>query len=351
MSSLLAHLATRFPRFLDENLASEALVYIVNKNTTFREAFTNQFVSDPNSSRPTRYITQAVGDDLERPDIIGQTDGIGAQIIIEAKFLAGLTENQPVAYFQRLSRHPNATLAFLVPESRVASLWRELEARFNMEEVDLSPVQRMSDGCWQASFDDGRRFLVVSWRHVLAALATHADGIADKETASDIAQLNGLAELMDGEAFIPLRPEELTDHHVARRILNLGDLAQSIAKQLIAEEVSPELSSSGGRLSATIGPKIGHYVELDGAVGAVIFDPEAWVKHKTSPIWLRFEDDPKGNLELARKRLRDSGKENSADLQGKTVWLPIPLLPAVERQQVIDSAVAHIAKIFHIPRG
>ena len=347
MSSLLAHLATLFPGFPAENLATEALAYIVNKRTSFREAFTDQFVSDPNSSRPTRYTTQAVGDGLARPDIIGQTDGIDEQIIIEAKFLAGLTENQPVAYFRRLSPHPNATLAFLVPESRVASLWRELEDRFNKEKVNLSPVQRMSDGCWQASFDDGRRFLVLSWRHVLAALATHADEIADDETASDIAQLNGLAELMDGEAFIPLRPEELTDHHVARRILNLGDLAQSIAKQLIAEEVSPERSPRG-RLIESRGPN-GHYVELNGAVGAVIFDPAAWAEHKTSPIWLRFVDDPGGNLQVARELLRDSGKENSAVHQGKTVWLPIPLLPAVEQQQVIDSAVAHIAKIFHIP--
>ncbi len=348
MSSLLAHLATLFPGFPAENLATEALAYIVNKRTSFREAFTDQFVSDPNSSRPTRYITQAAGDGLARPDIIGQTDGIDEQIIIEAKFKAPLTKNQPVAYFRRLPDHPNATLAFLVPESRVASLWRELEARFNMEEVDLSPVQRMSDGCWQASFDDGRRFLVVSWRHVLAALATHADEIADNETASDIAQLSGLAERMDREAFMPFRPEELTDHHVDRRRQDFGDLAKCIAKQLIANGYSPK-ESSGGRLSATTGPKIGHYVQLAGAVGAVIFDPEAWAKHKTSPIWLRFEDDPKGNLELARKRLGDSGKENSADVQGKTVWLPIPLLPAVERQQVIDSAVAHIAKIFHIP--
>ena len=344
MSSLFAHLATLFPGFPAENLATEALAYIVNRRTSFREAFTDQFVSDPNSSRPTRYITQAVGGGPERPDIIGQTDGIGAQIIIEAKFLAGLTENQPVAYFRRLSPHPNATLAFLVPESRVASLWRELEARFNMEEVDLSPVQRMSDGCWQASFDDGRRFLVVSWRHVLAALAAHADEIADNETASDIAQLSGLAERMDCEAFMPFRPEELTDHHVDRRRQDFGDLAKSIAKQLIANGHSPKESSGGLLKVSHRGPQTGHYVQLAGAVGAVIFDP-----YKKSPIWLRFEDNPKGNLQVAQERLRDSGKKNNAVDQGKTVWLPIPLCPAVERQQVIDSAVAHIAKIFDIP--
>ncbi len=344
MSSLLAHLATLFPGFPAENLATEALAYIVNKRTSFREAFTDQFVSDPNSSRPTRYTTQAVGDGLARPDIIGQTDGIDEQIIIEAKFLAGLTENQPVAYFRRLSPHPNATLAFLVPESRVASLWRELDARFNMEEVDLSPVQRMSDGCWQASFDDGRRFLVVSWRHVLAALATHADKIADNETASDIAQLSGLAERMDREAFMPFRPEELTDHHVDRRRQDFGDLAKCIAKQLIANGYSRKESSGGLLKVSHRGPQTGHYVQLAGAVGAVIFDP-----YKTSPIWLRFEDNPKGNLQVAQERLRDSGKKNNAVDQGKTVWLPIPLCPAAERQQVIDSAVAHIAKIFDIP--
>ena len=47
-------------------------------------------------------------------------------MLIEAKFWAGLTDNQPIAYLERLPSNTPSALLFIAPTARLEILWNEL---------------------------------------------------------------------------------------------------------------------------------------------------------------------------------------------------------------------------------
>ena len=47
-------------------------------------------------------------------------------MLIEAKFRAGLTDNQPMAYLKRLPANTPSALLFVAPAARLTTLWNEL---------------------------------------------------------------------------------------------------------------------------------------------------------------------------------------------------------------------------------
>ena len=60
--------------------------------------------------------TQATGEEGERPDLAGFDRNGRERVLVEAKFWAGLTDNQPIAYLERLpANRPGALLFDLDP--------------------------------------------------------------------------------------------------------------------------------------------------------------------------------------------------------------------------------------------
>ena len=70
--------------------------------------------------------TQATGKEGERPDLAGFDRDGRERVLIEAKFWAGLTGNQPVAYLERLPANTPSALLFVAPAARLETLWNEL---------------------------------------------------------------------------------------------------------------------------------------------------------------------------------------------------------------------------------
>jgi hypothetical protein len=94
-TSLFGHLALRFASH-PENLATEALAYILAESPTGRNAFVDflgTFVEG--LPRDFTFRTQATGEGNEIPDLVGIDDLAHEVVIAEAKFWAGLTDNQP----------------------------------------------------------------------------------------------------------------------------------------------------------------------------------------------------------------------------------------------------------------
>src|SRR4051812_11464475 len=122
MDTLLAHLAFRRLTSQTEDLATEALAYLLSQSESARGAV-KRHVERFGGNLPDQlvYVTQSVGEHEERPDLVGQTrDGVEL-LLLEAKFWASLTENQPVTYLKRLP--PGGILLFVVPEARIPSTW------------------------------------------------------------------------------------------------------------------------------------------------------------------------------------------------------------------------------------
>ncbi len=133
--SLFGHLTGMFSSH-PENVATEALNYILNHSSVAQRAFL-QFVAQANVELPDTLLfrTQAVGDDDAIPDLVG-TDSEARQVfLIEAKFWAGLTDNQPVTYLKRLPSQADGLLLFIAPALRFDTLWTELLRRCKNEDV------------------------------------------------------------------------------------------------------------------------------------------------------------------------------------------------------------------------
>ena len=99
---LFGHLASRFSTH-PENLATEAVAFIVNRSPAMREALRRLFGwTGIELPRLARFRSQAGDDQGNIPDLVG-LDTMGAErLFIENKFWAGLTENQPAGYLERL---------------------------------------------------------------------------------------------------------------------------------------------------------------------------------------------------------------------------------------------------------
>jgi hypothetical protein len=111
---VLAHLALRFASH-PENLATEALAFILKgseaASTVFIELLRSRGVSLP---RILTFETQQVGTDSAIPDMNGSDDSGILRVIVENKFWAGLTDNQPVAYLKRLPSSQSAALGGVI---------------------------------------------------------------------------------------------------------------------------------------------------------------------------------------------------------------------------------------------
>ena len=115
-----------------EDIAVEALGYILSNSEYARLALT-EFVGDGGITIDdiNRVQTQDVGETLERPDIAFRNTQGEKHLLIEAKFGAVLTENQPLGYLRRRPCQEQVVLLFVSPDCRVDSLWQELLERLN----------------------------------------------------------------------------------------------------------------------------------------------------------------------------------------------------------------------------
>ncbi len=137
--TLLAHLSRR--RHGSENLATEALEYIL-RHPQVADAFDRHLRQvAPNLPPLVRYQTQVSGgDDTGIRDLIGTTVSNTNPFVLEVKFGAPLTPNQPVTYLKALAKGDEPSLLlFLVPRTNVSGLWPRLLRRCAEADLQLEP--------------------------------------------------------------------------------------------------------------------------------------------------------------------------------------------------------------------
>jgi hypothetical protein len=155
-----------------------------------------------------------------RPDLVA-TDDLGSErLIIEAKFWANLTGNQPSAYLTRLAPAQPSLLLVVAPQVRLATLWTDLLANLTSPgawaaiEGTATVPSAPSDtppatGRYVRRLPNMHVLALASWRAVLDAVDERLHAAGEMARAADLAQLRALTERMDQRAFIPLRAEDL----------------------------------------------------------------------------------------------------------------------------------------------
>lgn len=226
MQSLLGQFYNRI-RGSQEDIASEGLVYILKQSLASRKvinqivkANTNLMFSD------LSYQTQNVGKDLERPDISGQDETGKEVLLIEAKFWASLTHNQPNGYLKRLK--DNTVLMFLVPTLRTRTVFEEVKYRILQENEDLeidtenlSLVIRSSQ----------KHIIIKSWNEVLNSIKSKVEQTNNINLLSDLNQIIGLCETIDRNSFQPITDEDLSPK-IPKNINSYYEIVDKVVDEL-----------------------------------------------------------------------------------------------------------------------
>jgi hypothetical protein len=222
--SLLSVLADRFVS-QKENLATEALIFIMNKSEVARTSVNNIIRAIDSRINPNLIFRtqQTNSEDNAIPDIVGyDTDNVGT-CIIEAKFWAGLTDNQPVTYIGELPADKPALLIFLCPEKRTSTLWLELLERLRNVGISFDELESKESAFRHAKISEHHSLALITWESLLSSISDDINLKGDVAVKSDLDQLIGLCNRMNSEAFLPVSSEEISPQF-ARRNIQFADL-------------------------------------------------------------------------------------------------------------------------------
>jgi hypothetical protein len=203
--TLLSHIASNFIKEY-ENVANSSISYLLNKYPSAREAL-SAILGIP---VPDYYFTEVATQSNGRPDVVGKDKDNNIIVIIEGKFWASLTDNQPNNYLKELSE--KGRLLFLVPEFRKESLKNQIKNRL---------------GYWD------ERIETFSWKYFLSSIRGINEKNYSSELDSDLTQLDNLCKKMDKEGLAPLSNSDLDPIH-GRLIYNFVNLIEE-CKLLLKE--------------------------------------------------------------------------------------------------------------------
>ena len=347
--TLFAHIARTFGPHT-ENIAVEALGHILSSSEECRHALGGMLrTGGADIGRISDVRTQAIGGKGERPDLACRDEHDEKRALIEAKFWAGLTESQPVAYLKSLPQDKPTALLFVAPAQRFETLWSELHRQVKDKMKGIEPVPVVEEaGLRSAAAGGDRRLMLTSWAALLNRMASHASAAGDSLAEANIQQLLGLTRREDADAFLPLRPEELGPEF-PRRIRQLADLVDdATVRACEAGWVSTE-----GLQKTPWRDGYGRYVRIVGDLGASAWfgvNFHSWASGGDTPLWLIFEK--RHGLKAykeARDRLKPLIKKNPPLSDwGDGMSVPISLPVGVEYEAVLDTVVARLKCIHQL---
>ena len=259
---------------------------------------------------------------------------------IEAKFWAGLTENQPVKYLNGLPKDRQSALLFVAPEARLETLWAELQRLSESAGIYLNP--NLIKGSIRSATADQNHLLLTSWRLLLSSIEAHADNNKEASIVADIRQLQGLCERMDSEAFLPMSPDE-SGPEFPKRILNLNSLVEK------AVERAKEDGFVNRTQKTTTEQYIGRYIWFGQERVWFGVSFYLWAKHRETPVWLTVGWHSTNIAELRRvlEPLRQKDPPEVIDIDEGwpytgTMNIPIYIKTGVEYDEVLDVVVKQL---------
>ena len=355
--SLLGDLAYKFGGA--ETTATEALGYILSRSdaadaarNALRDTIRTVGVDVGQIARAATEVEIEVAGKPARVDLVGFDEGNAKRALIEVKFWAGLTENQPNTYLKELLENPNdepSTLLFVAPVLRQETLWPELLRLAGAGGVSLTNVTSAA-GLKSAAVNGGPHHLMLtSWLHLLEKLSA-ATGDPEKE----IRQLQGLCAQQDRAAFLPLRAGEMGPDF-SKRAIDLHYLYNDVIKRLREQKIA----GFKGLAASKFGPNYGRFVHLGDDSNGGITDG-AWVgvnyewgaQRRETLFWVMLGfgyRDPK--IEEIRERLAAAQRQDGLDyINAEHAKWPVSLVPihlpaGVEYDHVLDSVVGQIRNI------
>jgi hypothetical protein len=265
-------------------------------------------------------------------------------VLIEAKFEAGLTPNQPVGYLRQL--RDSGLLLFVAPEFRLEQLWGLLERdclkqALRFEEAVPKVLQ------FEANID-GRYLGLVSWGQLLDHLLQVAREGHDEMVSSALYELKGMCGHVESEIFRPFKREELTDLSFVRRLKDFERLVEWVVDKAAQREIlRREFADS----------RVGYcgvYAYMGMLRTFVSVDFDRWRRCGFGTVWLDFKletvagsQEVRDGISTLRTELAFFVPRDPRLLQESKSWMAIPLSlePGLEKSDLIHSLVSQIEKV------
>jgi len=303
--SLLSYIASNFIKEY-ENVANSSIAYLLNKYVPARTIL-KHILND--NKVPNFYETELSIKSNGRLDIAGKNSDGQISVIIEGKFWANLTDNQPVNYLKELNEDGN--LLFLAPERRIESL--KLEVNKRTKEVDS-------------------RIRYISWNEILNLIDQENKKDFDRNLDSDILQLKELCKKMDEEGMPPLSESDLSpmNGRIQYQFANLIDDCNRLIRKWD--------ESNFKRLNSTpTKDGYGFYFRAYGFGCNLCFSSEDWfLKESHTPFWLYIVDEDFNEDKQIYHYLKEYDIENTYNDYAS---LGIQLKAGWDKNQIVEHIV------------
>ena len=304
--SLLSHIAGSFISQY-ENVANSSIAYLLNNYNQARIALEKSL--ELHTIQSIRFVTEFGTRENGRPDVTGIDANGSKLVIIEGKFWANLTSNQPSNYINELS--PEGKILFLAPEKRKDSLCIQINKRIG--------------------FADNQNLIsVFSWKEFIEKIEHENTKDPDIYLTSDLSQLKALCERMDVEGMPPLSASDL-DPMNGRISYQLADLIDNCREVMINW---PETDFKGVRAVANKSG-YGFYFKMHGFGCQLMFSTYHWYTTKSStPYWISI-----GNSDFKRDDsivniIRHLNSDNAYEDQ-PTGTYGIVLSPGMDKNETV----------------
>jgi len=301
MDTIFSHIIQKRFSQVNEDVATDALAYVLESSDAARRGMT-KFLRGIIPDLPQLHFVTQQTEGAIRPDMWGLADS-EPRVFVENKFWAGLTDNQPISYLQRLAGHVQPTILLVVaPVAREHTLWRELTRRLLNAGISVSELGAPAGIARSVRTDLGPILALTSWTNVISAL--EHETVDDPRTRGDLAQLRGLCDAADNDAFTPISMAALSDQRTPAFILQLGSIVQAAVDCAVSEDL---MSVNALRPQASW-DRIGRYVWVSGdrKAGAWFGVHLAlWKAHGATPLWLFFSDSEFGRAQDVRRLIEE----------------------------------------------
>ncbi len=333
--SLLAHLYSRI-KGSQEDVATMSLQYIISSSDEINAAF-NQLLGrslDMQLDPSIHYSCQSVGKNKERPDMSGK-DKEGHEIVLcEMKFYAGLTDNQPNGYLERLIAEDGKALVFVCPSRRRVSLWDKIILLCEEKQRTIEIIGEY------ASVVDGIRMSVLSWEEVIEEIR-RASTTSSIDMRHDIAQLDGFCKLMDQESFIPFSSEELSPD-TPRKENRYYQVVDGVINHLSArKDISTSLK---GVRANPYWDGYSRAIKINDFWCEISYHRKLWMQSQAeTPFWFLVRNSEWKQSEDMVQELNKLPNKEKASLYG---WCALALYPPVNAPEddVIEDLIEQMLK-------
>ena len=338
MQSLLGQFYNRI-KGSQEDIASEGLVYILKQSLESRKVINQIVKANTNLTfSDLSFQTQNVGKNLERPDISGKNETGKEVLLIEAKFWASLTHNQPNGYLDRLSE--NTALMFLVPTLRERTVYQEL--KYRIYEVYQENAEYNDSELSIIITSSQKHIFIKTWNDVLTSIKSRIEQTNNINLISDLNQIIGLCNSIDQNSFQPITDEDLSPK-IPKKINSYYEIVDKVVDELKNRN---EGISTKGLVKTPQRYGYHRYFATDKLGMNFALKLDLWEKCTDTPFWLAISGITEKGWDLDEKLTQSieslSVKQNLTFIHypnGKGIFISIrPILFETE-----DIVIANLA--------